>query len=319
MIAAAVRSARSSTGSNHSRSSARMSTCPRGQRRLLGLDPRAHPLAERLQVGALVAEDRGRVDGCSISSRPGSSVATEPGIIRRPLSGSLLAHVLEVHGLVGEDVRRVVAEIVEAEQVVVEEARRAGHRDRPSRRRPAASSGASGPSASRASCGRARSSSAAGSGRPSGTRSRPRTGRSARRSGRTRASPSRSTGRASFWSKIRTSPSSIASAESPSGPSAGKIVQTVITRSAVELERHVRLRLDEAREAERLELAVDEVERVVGEDHGRVLRDVVAQEVAVEVVAVDVRDVEVVGAAERRPGRAPGWTGTAPRRRSTPG
>ncbi len=57
---------------------------------------------------------------------------------------------------------------------------------------------------------------------------------------------------------------------------------------AVEIEGHIRLRLDEAREAERLELAVDQVERMVRKDHRRVLRDVVAEEVAVEVVAMDV-------------------------------
>ena len=46
------------------------------------------------------------------------------------------------------------------------------------------------------------------------------------------------------------------------------------------------------------ELAVDEVERVVGQDDRGVLGHVVTQEVAVEVIAVDVGDVEVVGARE---------------------
>ena len=93
-----------------------------------------------------------------------------------------------------------------------------------------------------------------------------------------------------------------ASAESPSGPSVGDDradghhAQAVDGRAARSF-----FVSHEFGEPEPRQLAFDEVERVVGQDDGRVLGDVVAQEVAVEVVVVQVRDVEVVGAAERRP------------------
>ena len=70
-------------------------------------------------------------------------------------------------------------------------------------------------------------------------------------------------------------------------------------QTAAELERLAVGGLDEPPEAEVVELVAEVVDRVVGQDDGRVLRAVLAQPVRVEVIVVEVADVEVVGAADR--------------------
>ena len=55
--------------------------------------------------------------------------STEPGTIEVRVVDAVRVELVEEHGLVGEDVRRVVVEVVEREQVVVEEARRARARE----------------------------------------------------------------------------------------------------------------------------------------------------------------------------------------------
>ena len=58
------------------------------------------------------------------------------------------------------------------------------------------------------------------------------------------------------------------------------------------IERLKVLRLDEAVESERGERLAQVVERVVGQQDGRVLVDVLGEEARVEVVVVEVRDVQ---------------------------
>ena len=114
--------------------------------------------------------------GCSIVHRRAAIVATVPGTSSSPPATPSPLHLGEERRLVREDVRGIVVEVVEREQVVVEEARRA--RDREPHRRADVGEVVDGPLhlvgplADR----RARASRRAGSRRPSGTRSRRRTG-----------------------------------------------------------------------------------------------------------------------------------------------
>ena len=230
---------------------------------------------------------------------PGLDRCDAAGDHQPTVVGALRAHVLEVHGLVGEDVGRVVTEVVEVEEVVVEEAGRAGHRDHEVRVHLA---------------------------------------RIAQRPGHLRlallaaeralhlrreAVDHRVPDRPGELDEVRVEATErvrpvevdrprVVLVEDPRLAVVDRerrVAERAVGREdradghhaqAVELERHVRLRLHEASEAERLELPVHEVERMVRKDHRRVLGHVVAQEVAVEVVPVDVRDVEVVRVPERR-------------------
>ena len=126
---------------------------------------------------------------------------------------------VEEHGGVGEDRQLVARDHVEAEQLGVEEAGRAGRRhDGPGADRLDV---ADGPGELRGDLRVAELALVldAACRRPSGTRSRPRTAATAGRSRPFAVSASRSWSRQSFWLRRRLGPSSTISAESPPGPS----------------------------------------------------------------------------------------------------
>ena len=78
-------------------------------------------------------------------------------------------------------------------------------------------------------------------------------------------------------------------------------------------------RLEEPVKAQLLQFALQVGHRVVGQQHDGVLVDVLAQVLRVEVVAVQVRDVEVVARRRGRPSPARCCRGTGTTTRSTPG
>src|SRR6266511_4125380 len=112
-------------------------------------------------------------------------------------------------------------------------------------------------------------------------------------------SGSRSIGRESFWLKSLVLPSSTARPESPIGPSVGRHQGHHHDPQAVQLDRLGAARLHEAVEADLAKLLFEMVDRVFRQQHDRVLVDVVAQELGVEMVVVQVRHIEVVGAGDR--------------------
>ena len=107
--------------------------------------------------------------------------------------------------------------------------------------------------------------------------------------------------RQSFWSTMRTSPSLTTSAESPPGPSVMLVSTWMATRQPAEVEL-----LAVGRCGSRLvnpsapHPAVELAGRVAGQQHADVAGQVVAQPRLVPVVAVEVGDVEVVGAVDAR-------------------
>ena len=165
------------------------------------------------------------------AARLGRGRRRVPGSSSRPSSWPLLAQPVEVDGLVGEDVRLVAEDVVEAPQLLVEEARRPGGREHEARAAAPRCSAACGRTAARASCGPAPASRARAARRPSGTRSRRRTGRGRRRPGPSSVNASSSDGRASFWLSTPVPPSYTHSDESPIGPSVGEISDWIITCS----------------------------------------------------------------------------------------
>ena len=90
-----------------------------------------------LQVGDLVLEDRVHLRGWQgmLDLEPVRR-QDAPGSRQHELALELapFAHVVEEHGLVGEDVVWIVMQVVELEELRVEEARRAGRRHRPAGR-----------------------------------------------------------------------------------------------------------------------------------------------------------------------------------------
>ena len=204
-----------------------------------------------------------------------------------------------------EDVGRIAVEVVERRRGRDREStagRRTGTR---TRRRPPRCIAARAPSRRSVSCARAGPSRRPGSRRRSDTRSRPRTGAAARRTARARGARRGRPGRASFWLSIRVEPSSSTIAESPSGPSAGEVIARIVTPSPSRSRRLAVLRRDEVVKAESPRARGPGGRcRTPGAALG-CLFTLRASHSRIEVIAMQVRDVEVVGrlGTVRRRGR----------------
>ena len=238
-------------------------------------------------------------------ARPGSRArrpsATVPGSSSRPSSWPLVAQPVQVHHLVGEDVRLVAEDVVEAPQLLVEEARRPGGREDEPRAEllDVAQRAVELPLA----LGQAH--------RLLGPRRQLVDHREPDRAGELhevgvdraqlaelRRAP---TGRASFWFSTRCCPSDSHSDESPIGPSVGEVSDWIMICRPSSVDDLAARRLDERGEADVAQRVLELGGREVRQQHRRLLADVLAQVLGVEVVAVQVRDEQVVGLTDRVP------------------
>ena len=90
-------------------------------------------------------------------------------------------------------------------------------------------------------------------------------------------------------------------AESPPGPSLREVSVEGRDFEPVEIERDPRLGADENREAQLLQLGFELARCEVGKQHGRPAVDVLREKCLVEMIGVEMRDIEVVGAFDARP------------------
>ena len=269
-----------------------------------GMPPRLHRRAGRRSC-LVSRRDRGRVVRVRDRAVRIVEVGDRAGQQQPALVVALLGQPVEVDRLVGEDVRLVAEDVVEAPQLLVEEARRPGGREHEPRAAAPRCSAACGRTAARAWPARAPAWPARAARRPSGTRSRRRTAPGRRRPGPARVNTSRSDGRASFWLSTRccavVTPTATSrrsgrrSARSATGssPAARRARSTSSDAGLTNV-------VNPTSRSASSQLGG----RVVRQQHGRVLADVPAQVLGVEVVAVQVATRTGSRPARSRPSRA---------------
>ncbi|CDZ88344.1 hypothetical protein RHRU231_40094 [Rhodococcus ruber] len=284
-------------------------TLGRGPRRLLGLEHRGQALGHLLDVRGLVGEDLLDV---GVGDRMGQRhrlaavhVEDRAGDHQHATVVAVQAHLLEEDHLVGEDVALVAVVVVEVAQRRVEEHRRTGRRDHP--RRPdlvdvAAAAvhaalalllaevrlGALGDVVDHRVPDRARVLQQVDVDLPEGLEHRVHLDRAG---------------------VVHVEHRGLAVRDDETG-----VADRSVRGCAQGDDHHVQValgpadgvldgigRLEELREPELLELATQVRDREVGQQHRRVLADVLAQVLRVEVILVQVRDVQVVDVAERTP------------------
>ena len=233
-------------------------------------------------------------------------VGRRTGNHQQPAVVAVRAHLVEEHHLVGEDVGRVAVVVVEVAQLADRGSTAARPTGPPMSRRPARCTGGNGPSGAAASGCRTPPWPARACRRPSGTRSRRSTAACARRRAPKSACSDVEVDRPRV---VHVERHRLSVVDHQPG-----VADRAVGGRAQRDDHHVEVALgpadavldrvgglEEAVKAELLELAAQVGHREVRQQHDGVLVDVLAQVLRVEVVAVQVRDVQVVAVAERVP------------------